>query len=234
MNLAPLSVEDFRRLKERNIGTFQLFQETYHRPTYGRVHLAGPKKDLDWRASTTWAWGCSTGLYDWRFETLALMAHIAHLEERFGVGCRTISVPHRTGHRVGFGLPAAVHLERSRFSQACRHIAPCRAVHGHYHVHSGKTGYPAADAGTRRFPDFGGQPYQSGWLSGIQPVRGGTISAWRSPLPCGSDCRSRTAQIHSLFLHRLLSSRAYRQRFHGHGETGPHQGKMRAQRPVHL
>ena len=93
MNLAPLSVEDFRRLKERNIGTFQLFQETYHRPTYGRVHLAGPKKDLDWRASTTWAWGCSTGLYDWRFETLALMAHIAHLEERFGVGCHTISVP---------------------------------------------------------------------------------------------------------------------------------------------
>ena len=61
VNLAPLSVEDFRRLKERNIGTFQLFQETYHRPTYGRVHLAGPKKDLDWRASTTWAWGCSTG-----------------------------------------------------------------------------------------------------------------------------------------------------------------------------
>ena len=145
VNLAPLSVEGFRRLKERNIGTFQLFQETYHRPTYGRVHLAGPKKDLDWRASTTpttpkrwtgrwrgasttWAWGCSTGLYDWRFETLALMAHIAHLEERFGVGCHTISVPHRTGHRVGFGLPAAVHLERSRFSQACRHIAPCRPV----------------------------------------------------------------------------------------------------------
>ena len=52
VNLAPLSVEDFRRLKERNIGTFQLFQETYHRPTYGRVHLAGPKKDLDWRASS--------------------------------------------------------------------------------------------------------------------------------------------------------------------------------------
>lgn len=52
VNLAPLSVEGFRRLKERNIGTFQLFQETYHRPTYGRVHLAGPKKNLDWRASS--------------------------------------------------------------------------------------------------------------------------------------------------------------------------------------
>ena len=52
--------------------------------------------------------------------------------------------------------PGAVRLGRSGFSQACRHIAPCRAVHGHYHVHSGKPGYPAADAGTRRFPDFGG------------------------------------------------------------------------------
>ena len=72
--------------------------------------------------------GLLYGLYDWRFETLALIAHIAHLEERFGVGCHTISVPHRTGHRVGFGLPAAVHLERASFSQACRHIAPCRPV----------------------------------------------------------------------------------------------------------
>ena len=52
----PIAVSEIRNiiriLKERNIGTFQLFQETYHRPTYGRVHLAGPKKDLDWRASS--------------------------------------------------------------------------------------------------------------------------------------------------------------------------------------
>ena len=52
----PIAVSEIRNiiriLKERNIGTFQLFQETYHRPTYGRVHLAGPKKNLDWRASS--------------------------------------------------------------------------------------------------------------------------------------------------------------------------------------
>ncbi|MDO5536829.1 MAG: [FeFe] hydrogenase H-cluster radical SAM maturase HydG [Desulfovibrionaceae bacterium] len=103
VNLAPLTVEDFRRLKEHHIGTFQLFQETYHRPTYAQVHLAGPKKDLDWRASSfdramlagidDVGMGLLYGLYDWRFETLALMSHIAHLEERFGVGCHTISVP---------------------------------------------------------------------------------------------------------------------------------------------
>lgn len=103
VNLAPLSVEDFRRLGERHIGTFQLFQETYHRPTYARVHLAGPKRNFDWRASCfdramlagidDVGMGLLYGLYDWRFETLALLSHIGHLEERFGVGCHTISVP---------------------------------------------------------------------------------------------------------------------------------------------
>ncbi|MBQ3059710.1 MAG: [Desulfovibrio sp.] len=103
VNLAPLSVEDFTRLKGRNIGTFQLFQESYHRPTYAEVHRAGPKRDFDWRASSfdramlagidDVGMGLLYGLYDWRFETLALMQHIHHLEERFGVGCHTISVP---------------------------------------------------------------------------------------------------------------------------------------------
>ncbi len=103
VNLAPLSVEDYRLLKEHNIGTFQLFQETYHRPTYASMHLSGPKKDFDWRASCfdramlagidDVGMGLLYGLYDWKFETLAMMAHIHHLEERFGVGCHTISVP---------------------------------------------------------------------------------------------------------------------------------------------
>lgn len=103
VNLAPMTTDEFRRLKERNIGTFQLFQETYHRPTYGQVHLAGPKTDLDWRASSfdramlagidDVGMGLLYGLYDWRWETLALLLHVAHLEERFGVGCHTISVP---------------------------------------------------------------------------------------------------------------------------------------------
>ena len=113
VNLAPLTVEDFRRLKARNIGTFQLFQETYHRPTYAQVHLAGPKRDLDWRASSfdramlagidDVGMGLLYGLYDWRYETLALMLHIAHLEQRFGVGCHTISVP-RMEPAIGSGI----------------------------------------------------------------------------------------------------------------------------------
>ncbi len=103
VNLAPLEVDQFRLLKEAGIGTYQLFQETYYRATYAAVHPAGRKRDFDWRASALdramqagvddVGMGALFGLYDWRFELLSLMQHIAHLEARFGVGCHTVSVP---------------------------------------------------------------------------------------------------------------------------------------------
>lgn len=103
VNLAPLAVEEFAQLKEAGIGTYQLFQETYHRDTYAAVHLSGKKRDFDWRASAfdramqagvdDVGMGVLFGLHDWRFELLSLMQHISHLEDVFGVGCHTISVP---------------------------------------------------------------------------------------------------------------------------------------------
>lgn len=103
VNVAPLSLEEFKRLKSAKIGTYQLFQETYHRETYQKVHLGGLKKDFDWRITAMdramkagiddVGVGILFGLFDWRFEILALMQHIKHLEETFGVGPHTISVP---------------------------------------------------------------------------------------------------------------------------------------------
>ena len=103
VNVAPLSLEEFKRLKEAKIGTYQLFQETYHRETYQKVHVGGLKKDFDWRITAMdramkagiddVGVGVLFGLFDWRFEILALMQHIKHLEDTFGVGCHTISVP---------------------------------------------------------------------------------------------------------------------------------------------
>jgi 2-iminoacetate synthase len=103
VNIAPLSVAEFRLLKEANIGTYQLFQETYHRPTYSLVHQSGPKRDFLRRLTAfdraleagidDVGLGVLFGLYDWKFEMLAMLQHIAHLEERFGVGPHTISVP---------------------------------------------------------------------------------------------------------------------------------------------
>ncbi len=121
VNLAPLEVEEFRLLKQAGIGTYQLFQETYHRPTYAAVHTAGKKRDYDWRATALdramqagiddVGMGVLFGLHDWRFELLSLMQHIAHLEEVFGVGCHTISVPRiepADGSNLSLAPPAPV------------------------------------------------------------------------------------------------------------------------------
>jgi 2-iminoacetate synthase len=103
VNLAPLDVEEFKQLKTAGIGTYQLFQETYHRGTYATVHPSGRKRDFDWRVTAfdrameagvdDVGMGVLFGLHDWRFEVLSLMQHIRHLEAMFGVGCHTISVP---------------------------------------------------------------------------------------------------------------------------------------------
>jgi 2-iminoacetate synthase len=103
VNVAPLTVEEFRQLKAAKIGTYQVFQETYHRPTYAAVHLGGKKKDYDWRVTAPErameagiddvGIGVLFGLADWRYEILGMMHHIRRLEQRFGVGPHTISVP---------------------------------------------------------------------------------------------------------------------------------------------
>ncbi|MFA5437092.1 MAG: [FeFe] hydrogenase H-cluster radical SAM maturase HydG [Candidatus Omnitrophota bacterium] len=103
INCAPLSVEDFRELKKSGIGTYQLFQETYHQETYLRMHPKGPKSDPDNRLDAIdraftagiddIGIGVLYGLYDYKFETLGLLSHVEHMEKKFNVGPHTISVP---------------------------------------------------------------------------------------------------------------------------------------------
>jgi 2-iminoacetate synthase len=101
--IAPLTVEEFRRLKNSKIGTYVLFQETYHLATYKKMRLSGPKADYHWRLTAMGraleggiddvGIGVLFGLYDFRFEILALIQHIRHLEKTYGIGPHTISVP---------------------------------------------------------------------------------------------------------------------------------------------
>ena len=103
VEIAPLSIPDFRRLKTAGIGTYVLFQETYHRETYARMHPPGPKADFDWRLSAMdraleaglndVGIGALLGLHDFRFEVLAMLVHARHLDQTFGIGPHTISVP---------------------------------------------------------------------------------------------------------------------------------------------
>ncbi|NQU41905.1 [FeFe] hydrogenase H-cluster radical SAM maturase HydG [bacterium] len=104
INAAPFDHDGFATIKEAGIGTYQIFQETYHEETYRRVHPAGTKKgDFLWRLDSLdrameagiddVGIGALFGLYDWRFEILGLVAHALHLQERFNVGPHTISFP---------------------------------------------------------------------------------------------------------------------------------------------
>jgi iron-only hydrogenase maturation rSAM protein HydG len=103
VNIAPLDVEQLREVKAAKIGTLQVFQETYHRGVYRAVHKGGPKRNYDYRVTVMdramkagiddVGIGPLFGLADWRFEVLATMQHIRHLEEHFGVGPHTISMP---------------------------------------------------------------------------------------------------------------------------------------------
>lgn len=103
VNIAPLTEEGFTLLKESGIGTYQMFQETYHRPSYTYYHPTGPKADYHWRISSfdramqagidDVGLGVLFGLYDYRYEMLALLQHAAYLERNYGAGPHTVSVP---------------------------------------------------------------------------------------------------------------------------------------------
>lgn len=105
INCAPLSREELAEFKKVGIGTYQVFQETYHHETYKKVHPGNTMKGhYRWRLYSQdraqdagiddVGIGALFGLYDWRFEVMGLLYHSIHLEEKYnGVGPHTISFP---------------------------------------------------------------------------------------------------------------------------------------------
>jgi len=104
VNAPPLQIDELRRLVEVGIGTYQVFQETYHHETYRKVHPQDTiKGDYRWRLYCMHraleagvddvGIGALFGLYDWRFEVMGLLYHARELEKRFGVGPHTVSFP---------------------------------------------------------------------------------------------------------------------------------------------
>ena len=103
VNIAATTVENYRRLKEAGIGTYILFQETYHKENYEKLHPAGPKHDYAWHTEAMDRAmeggiddvGCGVlfGLNLYRYDFVGLLMHAEHLEAVHGVGPHTISVP---------------------------------------------------------------------------------------------------------------------------------------------
>jgi len=106
INAAPMEIEGYKIVKEAGIGTYQIFQETYHPEEYKKYHLAGQKADFDYRLTgldraqeagvDDVGIGSLFGLYDWRFEVMGLVRHTNHLEACYNVGPHTISFPRIT------------------------------------------------------------------------------------------------------------------------------------------
>ncbi|MBQ3379047.1 MAG: [Clostridia bacterium] len=103
VNIAATTVENYRKLKEAGIGTYILFQETYHKESYERLHPTGPKHDYAYHTEAMdrameggiddVGLGVLFGLELYRYEFAALLMHAEHLEAVFGVGPHTISMP---------------------------------------------------------------------------------------------------------------------------------------------
>ena len=103
VNIAATTVENYTRLKDAGIGTYILFEETYDREAYERLHPTGPKSDWAYHTEAMdrammggiddVGIGALFGLSNYRYDVVGILMHAEHLEARFGVGPHTISVP---------------------------------------------------------------------------------------------------------------------------------------------
>lgn len=103
VNIAATSVENYKKLKDAEIGTYILFQETYNKKSYEALHPTGPKHDYDYHTEAMdrameagiddVGIGVLFGLETYKYEFAGLLMHAEHLEAKFGVGPHTISVP---------------------------------------------------------------------------------------------------------------------------------------------
>lgn len=121
VNIAPLTTENFKRLKEAKIGTYQVFQETYNKKVYAKMHPKGPKSNYKFRYEAPFraieagikdiGIGVLFGLDDPVSEITGLLNHIIEMEKIYGIGPHTISVPRikpATGAELSFNPPYTI------------------------------------------------------------------------------------------------------------------------------
>ena len=239
INIAALDVEGFRRLKAAGIGTYQLFQETYHLPTFRRMHPSGPKADYLFHLTAMdramqggiddVGVGVLFGLYDFRFEVLAMLQHIRHLEENFGVGCHTISLPRlepANGSDISLHPPYPVtDADFRKIIAVLRLTVPYTGMilstreNAAMRREAFSLGISQISAGSRTNP--GGYSRQE---SGEQFSLGDHRNFGRG------HPGHRPLRLRSFFLHRLLPPGPHRRRFHGPGQAGTDQVVLPAQR----
>lgn len=126
INAAPLDIDGFKTVKEAGIGTYQVFQETYHPEAYAWYHPTGKKADYNYRLTSLdraqeaglddVGIGVLFGLYDWRFEVMGLVRHTNHLEACYNVGPHTISFP-RLQDAAEYEIDMKYHVSDEEFTR---------------------------------------------------------------------------------------------------------------------
>ena len=126
INAAPQEIEGFRLIKEVGIGTYQIFQETYHPLRYKNFHKSGSKSNFNYRLTSLdraqeaglddVGIGALFGLYDWKFEVMGLVRHTNHLEACYNVGPHTISFP-RLQEALGVDYDRSYMLNNENFAR---------------------------------------------------------------------------------------------------------------------
>ena len=147
VNIAATTVENYTRLKNAKIGTYILFQESYHRPTYAKMHPSGPKRDYDWHTCAfdrameggidDVGFGVLYGLYDYKYETLAMLLHALHLEEVYGGRSSHDFLPAAEARRRGQSGHFSPSADRRRLQESDRRAAPGRSLYRNDSLHQG-------------------------------------------------------------------------------------------------
>ena len=163
VNIAATTVENYTKLRDAGIGTYILFQETYNRESYEKLHPTGPKHDYAWHTEAMdrameggiddVGIGVLFGLELYRYDFAGLLMHAEHLEAAKGVGPHTISVPRI---RRADDIDPDAFRQRDQRRYLCKNRGlhpPCRPLHGDDHIHQGKPGLPGTRAAPRRLAD---------------------------------------------------------------------------------
>lgn len=166
INIAATTVDNYRLLKEAGIGTYILFQETYHKESYLQLHPTGPKHNYDYHTEAMdrameggiddVGIGVLFGLDKYRYEFAGLLMHAEHLEAAFGVGPHTISVP-RLRHADDIDADAFDNgIDDDNLCKNCCLHPYCCTVHRHDYFHQGKPDQQRTCVASWCLPDSGG------------------------------------------------------------------------------
>ncbi|MBQ7585875.1 MAG: radical SAM protein [Desulfovibrionaceae bacterium] len=206
VNVGPLTREEYLILKQAQVGTILIYQDTYHAKSYRLAHPTGPKSDLELRLKAPdvaqsagvgdAGLGIVLGLGPWQYDLLGLVAHATHLMEVYGTGCRSISM-HRLRAAPGCDFQTPYPVSDATYAKCVaiiRLAIPYTSLILTTKEPAGLWSQGCKVGGSHLLTGSVANPY-SPWQNGLDQV----------PFPLGEDCHVDEI-VHTLLASKLLPS----------------------------